>query len=98
MKTFANRRIELGYLNLVDLRGVLVDTTDDMRNMQFRIGYLQVDYMGALKTIYPVLSRPKYLEKKEPGKGYRKAFLDISADINLQNEKVLHFDRLECLL
>lgn len=98
MKTASRRRIELGFINLVDVRGVLVDTTDDMRNMQFRIGYLQVDSMSQLKTIYPVLARPKYIEKKEPGKAYSKAFLDISTDINLKNDKVWHFARIECLL
>lgn len=98
MKTPNNRRIELGFVNIVDLRGILVDTTDNMRNMQFRIGYLQIDNMGALKNVYPVLVKPKYLEKLEDGRGYKKPFLDISTDINLQNNKVRHFDRIECLL
>lgn len=56
---------------------------------------MQIDNMSLLKTIYPVVLRPKFMEKLAPGKSYNKPFLDISLDINMKNDNVLHFAKIE---
>lgn len=54
--------------------------------------------MSLLKTIYPVVLRPKFMEKLPPGRTYNKPFLDVSLDINLKNDNVIHFAKIEALL
>lgn len=72
----------------------MLNTPHSLRTLQLRVGYMQIDNMSLLKTIYPVVLRPKFMEKLPPGKAYNKPFLDVSLDINLKNDNVLHFAKI----
>ncbi len=54
--------------------------------------------MSQLKTIYPVVLRPKFMEKLPSGDSYDKPFLDFTVELNTKNRNVLHFSRIDLVL